>query len=248
MSMGVIRKTFTLLEALDAARGPVSLGELAQKFPYSKPTICRILRSLQKLGYVEQEGGRGWYTATARLATLGQKQPHSGIVKEALPLLQDLHREFDETVNLGVLRGRQVHYLHFLETTKPLRLIAAPNAVDEYYVTALGKAIAAFLPEERLKELLAGTRLRAFTPRTVRSKAALTAELDRVRAQGWAADREEANSGVVCFGVSLIEKGLPIAGVSLSLPAVRLNEKTEKAIVARLVAVAEDFRHKHAAG
>jgi DNA-binding IclR family transcriptional regulator len=71
---------------------------------------------------------------------------------------------------------------------------------------AIGKAVLALLPEEaRLRYMQPG--LRAFTPATITSPRDLIAELDRVRRQGYAVEREEFDEDFCCVAAPMLDAG-----------------------------------------
>jgi DNA-binding IclR family transcriptional regulator len=131
--------------------------------------------------------------------------------------MEKLHQEFNETVNLGVLEGDQISYAACLETTRPLRLMVRPGTKDPFYCTALGRAIAAFLPEREQAELLSRVKVEPRTSKTVRTRSALAKILRETRRRGWVIDNEECDLGVVCLGVPRCGKG--VAGAAPASPS-----------------------------
>jgi DNA-binding IclR family transcriptional regulator len=101
----------------------------------------------------------------------------------------------------------------------PHRLLAVSSVGESFplHCTANGKAFLAGLPPQDLARALAGG-LVALTPRTITDPAALAKELDRVREDGIAYDREEHAEGICAVG--LVLRGLAVA-VSVPLPAQR---------------------------
>jgi len=234
MTVRVLKKAVAVLETLSAAGRPLGLAELSRRMKYPKPTIYRILRSFLELGYLARDRATGDYLPTSRLAQLGRHGQTQDLRRRALPAMEALHREFNETVNLGVLEGDQISYAACLETTRPLRLMVRPGTKDPFYCTALGRAIAAFLPEGERDELIAGARFEPRTPRTVRSRPALRKILKETRRRGWAIDDEECDLGVVCLGAPLLEQGAPVAAISITIPKIRCTPARERDLLQRL--------------
>lgn len=236
MSIAVIDKTFSILEALARTGRPLTLAEVAEESRLPKPTVYRILKSVRDLGYVEQAGRGGAYELAARLATLREYGRDEAVRAKALPLMQRLHAAFDETVNLGLLEGLYVRYAHVLETTQPLRWIVKPGARDAFHTTALGRAIVAHLPEEQQARLV--TKAGASRPARGRrqARAALERELAATRARGYALEEEETVVGVACVAVPLIALGEPLAAVSVSVPVHRFPPEQRAALIAAMCA------------
>ncbi|WP_084442439.1 IclR family transcriptional regulator [Termitidicoccus mucosus] len=230
MAIAVLDKAFSILEVLARAGRSLSLAELAEESRQPKPSAFRILRSLRDLGYVEQEEERGSYRLSERLNSLREYGRDEYLRNKALPLMQSLHAEFDETVNLGVLEGIYIRYAHVLETTQPLRWIVKPGARDAFHTTALGRAVVANLHEVQRERLIAkiGATLPSSKRRT--AMAALKSELDATRERGWATEEEETVPGVACIAVPLASMGEPLVAVSVSVPVHRFPPERREEI------------------
>jgi len=220
-----VDKAFGLLEFLAASRKPAPLQDIAEAVKLSKPTAYRLLRTLQEMGYVTRPADSRDYLVGPRTALLAAADPYAELKSVARPLLRRLHEEFNETVNLGVLSGTQVFYLDFLETTRALRFILTPGQSDPYYCTALGCAAAAQLVEKLFSRLLAETRFRPLTSRTIRSPEELRRRILKTRKTGIAEEMEESVEGVCCLAVSLGKLGYPTAAISMAVPLQRLEPK-----------------------
>lgn len=238
MSIAVLDKTFTILEVLARTGRALSLAELAEEGRLPKPTTHRILRSLKDLGYVQQVDRGGDYRLSERLGSLRAYRRDEAVRDKALPLMRELHAEFDETVNLGLLEGVYVRYAHVLETTQALRWIVKPGARDLFHTTALGRAIVAQLPAEQQARLLT----KACSLRPVRGRSAARAQLERelaaTRERGYALEEQETVAGVACVATSLGPWGEPLAAVSVSVPVHRFPAAQRAALIRAMERVA----------
>lgn len=232
MAIALVEKTFQVLEALARLGAPAPLVRLSVEAELPKPTAYRILQSLASLGYVAQEEGTGHYFATGRLAGLASRDPYHALKERARPVMERLHGRFDETVNLGVLEGTKIVYALVMETEQSLRWVVRPGRSDPFYCTALGRAVVAFLPEERRKRLLGKARLKRVGANTVTQKKKLCAILDETRRRGWASEEEERAAGVVCLAMPLVGWGETEAAISVSVPVSRFTKKMRQSIVA----------------
>ncbi|KAG0921965.1 hypothetical protein G6F31_020098 [Rhizopus arrhizus] len=71
---------------------------------------------------------------------------------------------------------------------------------------------------------------------TLRTPQALRKELEQIRRQGYAEDREENEKDIFCFGCAITDKqGMPVACVSLSIPAFRMSANREVSYIKPLV-------------
>jgi DNA-binding IclR family transcriptional regulator len=239
MSIAVLDKTFTILEVLARTGRSLSLAELAEECRMPKPTVYRILRSLRDLGYIEQLDRGGEYRLSERLESLRAYSRDEAVREKALPLMQELHKQFDETVNLGLLEGIYIRYAHVIETTQALRWIVKPGARDLFHTTALGRAIVANLPAEHQTRLLA----KACATQSVRGRVAMRTKLERelsaTRARGYAFEEQETVQGVACVATTLAPWGEPLAAVSVSVPVHRFPENHRATLIRAMQHAAE---------
>jgi IclR family acetate operon transcriptional repressor len=240
-SIAVLDRALDVLEALAQGTGPLGATEVARRVGTTKSAAFRILSNLERRGYVGKDPETTKYRLGSRLAYLGERSLGTiDLRRVAGHGLETLHRRFEETVNLGVLDGREVVYVDMVESRHGLRMAARVGARDVAHATALGKAMLAFLPPERRRRLLRAPLARR-TERTITDPAALAGELDRVRARGVAEDRGENETGARCLGAPIFDHaGLPIAAISVSAPESRLDDDRAAEVAATLGAVAAE--------
>jgi DNA-binding IclR family transcriptional regulator len=233
MELSAIVKIFRLLEELGSRESSVPLNVLARASGIPKPTAHRVLRQMCNIGYVEREVG-GSYRLTSKIRYLSGPPAERQLLAAGESILEELHRQLDETVNLAVLRNTDVVYLRVLETRQSLRRVVEANCVDPFYCTALGRAIVAHLPQDELNYLLAQKKdLEKLTTETVNDPIRLREILDDVRRLGYAVERDETDIGVTCIGAPIFRNDRVIGAVSLSAPSARLRGGLEnKAISA----------------
>jgi DNA-binding IclR family transcriptional regulator len=233
MELSAIVKIFRLLEELGSRESSVPLNVLARASGIPKPTAHRVLRQMCNIGYVEREVG-GSYRLTSKIRYLSGPPAERQLLAAGESILEELHRQLDETVNLAVLRNTDVVYLRVLETRQSLRRVVEANCVDPFYCTALGRAIVAHLPQDELNYLLAQKKdLEKLTTETVNDPIRLLEILDDVRRLGYAVERDETDIGVTCIGAPIFRNDRVIGAVSLSAPSARLRGGLEnKAISA----------------
>ncbi|OWK43902.1 Transcriptional regulator, IclR family [Fimbriiglobus ruber] len=243
-------KLFGLLEATAGHKDGRPLAELAAEVGLAKPTAHRILKTLVALGYMERVGN-GVYRQTQRIRRLVSDADDRRLVRAADKPLRDLWERSGETVNLGTLRQGKIVYLTVLESRQPLRRTVSPTMTDPFACTALGRAIAAYLPDERLAYLLKTTPLEKRTPHTVVDQTALKKLIAATKVTGVATEEDETDLGVMCVGAPVFDRSGVAAAVSLSAPTARATaasrerwaewvKATAEQITARLTQPAED--------
>lgn len=229
----IVRPLVGALHILDGLRNaslPMGLSDVAEVAGLSKSTAFRYLKTLSLMGYVTQHPN-GAYSLGLSALSLAADDSRDGTLRGAAePEMKALLDEFGETVNLGVPKGKHIHYVAMLESPRPLRLRAESGDADFFHSTALGKAMIAFMPKERV-DLHLKSRLTKFTDRTLINRRQLDQALVVVRQYGYAVDREENEIGCVCYAAPIFgADGVPIAALSVSVPSPRLTAELDLAI------------------
>ncbi|WP_211300054.1 IclR family transcriptional regulator [Haloactinopolyspora alba] len=228
-------RTLEILEVLADAPERIGLGHLARTLSIPKSSLHGILRTMVRRGWVETDDSGQLFGLGVRSLLVGASYvDRDDAVTRAQPLLDWLNAQVGETTHLGRLDGSDVVYLAKRESSHPLRMYSAIGRRLPAHATALGKALLAARDDGEVADLLPA-RLPTLTLNTIGDRDDLLAELDRIRAVGYAIDREENSEGIRCFAVSLRTSRPPVDAVSVSAPTLRLDTRTEQRIIDVLV-------------
>lgn len=225
--VGVAQKLFSVLEALSQQpKSGVPLDEVTQITGMAKTTVFRLLYSMVKLGYVDQDPVTNLYSLSGRFFELGTNAlPYQRLTVIAKPLMQTLFLTFGESVNLAVPLNGLAIYIMVLESPKAHRVAATVGEFSYFHSTSVGKSIAAHLSAEEREEAILRHGMPPMTQATITSQSALEEELEKVRREGVAVDNEENAPGIICVGGAIFaSKGRPIAALSISGPSVRISQ------------------------
>lgn len=221
----VVSRVADVLRALEHRPDGLSLSELAVAVEMPKSTVHRLVSALEAEEFVTPPGtgkihlGRG----IARLGAATRDRLRDQI----RPFLARLRQELEETVDLSVLDGPAARFIDHIAAPHRLRAVSAVGATFPLYCTANGKALLAAMPEERASALLPA-RLVALTAHTKTARKDLWAELDRVRADRVAYDREEHTVGICAVGAVVLDPYGPAAAISVPMPTQRFEGNEEK--------------------
>ena len=237
-SIQVLQRAALLLRTVGEHRGGLRLAELGDVVDLPKTTIHRIVGALTEERLLRVDPlGRIWLgssvLALARLAA-------TELAEQLRPVLIELHRVVDETVDLSVLDGSSVHFIDQIQSTKRLRAVSSVGSTFPLHSSANGKAFMAALSDEQLDDLL-DRPLERFTDNTITDPVELRAEIDVIRSEGVAYDYEEHTMGIAAVAVALCDTSGPIAAISITTPVDRF-EIDEPSLRAELLAAAEQAR------
>lgn len=223
--LGSLRKGLEVIDCF-ARQQTWSLAELASALGQTKPTVFRILHTLEEFGYLAKDPVTGRYALGLRFHTLGSAAVRQEQLRwQALPPLQDLARDTGETVHVGILYDNEAICVQAVDGTRLVRMHAFVGKRTPAHASALGKMLLAHQPDGQIDTLIANRGLPRFTRNTICDAAALHRVLRRVRAQGWALDDEEMELGLRCLGAPITDHtGRACASVAVSAPASRMDK------------------------
>jgi len=232
----LVGKIVVLMETLRDEPAGLSLHELAARTDQVKSSVHRILNSLKKHGYVEQENAGGAYRLGLQVLTLARAL-NGGVklIEVARPYLRELRETFDESAYLAVRRGESGIFVDVQETSRDLRLVGPLGADVHYHATAAGKVIAAFLSPEHRHTLLQRHRPAALTDNTLTTRAAVEQEWSNVRRVGHAVNDEETIVGAIFLAAAVFDSQRQVCGsISVGLPKARYSAELGKTIAEQL--------------
>ena len=222
----VVTKAFVVLETL-SRESKLSLKEITDMVAFPKPTVFRLLYTLQSLGYVDQDPDSQTFTLSSKFVSfVDGANRGNDLLSLARPFMEKLRNEFKETVNLARLVDDSPVYINVLESSHSFRISDSIGDHASYHSTAIGKSIIAFLPLEKREKLLKNYSFTRFTKKTIMNFSTLGKELERVKKQGFAIDDEEGHDGVICISAPIFNRdNQAYAAISLSMPKVRAKKQ-----------------------
>ena len=225
-----VASAVAVLKAFTSATPDWGVSDLAASVGQSKSSVHRILSTLTDEGLLEQDSTSGRYRLGLALFDLAAAVPSQRSLHEAVLLpMTDLRNSTGETVQVGVLDGRQVVYVERLDSPNTLRLFTELGRRNDAHCTGSGKALLAFLPKPQLDKLLKGWDPPRQTEHTIVSRTALVAEFERIRRAGFAENRQESEIGVVSIAAPIRdESGTTIAAMSVAGPADRMDHRRDQ--------------------
>jgi len=190
-----------------------------------KPTIHRLFHTLEQEGFVQRDMDGRSYSPGPRLRSMAGGILSSLRIRTARQaILRRLSREIGETCNIALPDRDAMIYLERVETEWPLRIQLPIGTRVPFYCTASGKMYLASLARNHLKQYLAATDLDRRTPNTITDRDVLMAEIETVRRQGYALDREEFMDSMVAIAVPVRDvHGRLMVTLSFHAPAQRFD-------------------------
>jgi DNA-binding IclR family transcriptional regulator len=238
-----LERGLAVLESVAAAGRPASLAETARRLGLHRSTAHHLMQTLVSAGYLQQEKTSRGYQLTAKLYQLTGRMWNAAQLGEiAQPILQELTRATGEATSVAAWIDGTVTIAAKCEAGGPVRVVQDSAADRPIYCTAVGKALAAWLPRAEVQAALARTRLVRLTPKTIVAPRAFEAELRRIRAAGYAVDDEEQYEGLRCIAMPVFcYTGQVFAAMCVLGPRHRMTQQKVVAVRAPLTALSRQL-------
>jgi IclR family pca regulon transcriptional regulator len=200
---------------------------LARATGLAPATAGRLLATLDDAEFVTR-GRQGWVAGPELHRIVARADPHRVLREKARPMLEELAALGHESVMLVVpLPGPQVEILAQADGPRLLGLTNWVGRRVDMHASAAGKLVLAELSDSELAAWIRHERPRRLTPYTLTTRRELTAEIQRVREQGWAKLDQESEIGLGSIAYAVRDHdGTLSAIVGYSGPADRLDYPT----------------------
>ena len=223
-----LERALDILDAFSLETPALTLTELAARANLAKSTATRLLAVLEERGWLERSADTDRYRIGVRAFEFGQVYIQTTTLEiEALPFLQRLAQECNQTANLGILDRGEVVHIAVVAPPRPIRFDAHAGQREEAHCTGLGKVLLGELSDDELAAVVARHGLTARTQHTITTLDLLREEVAEVRAAGFGLDDEESHLGLRCLALPIRDaRGRIVASVSVSGLAVEFTEET----------------------
>jgi DNA-binding IclR family transcriptional regulator len=217
-----IERAAAILRLLSGRTHRLGVVDLAGELGLPKGTVHGLLRTLQHVGFVEQDQETGKYQLGAALLHMGSSYLDGNELRtRALNWSDSLAARTNESVRIGTLHEGQVLIVHHVFRPDDSLQTLDVGALLPAHATALGKILLAHHPY--VAGEIAKVGLSSFTPATITEPKHLERELDRVRERGWAADIGELVGGEVSCAAPIIDRrGVTVGAMGISGPPDRM--------------------------
>ncbi|WP_400159588.1 IclR family transcriptional regulator [Arthrobacter sp. BPSS-3] len=239
----MVGKALGLLVLLgDEPRG-ASAAELSRRAELPFSTTYRLLGSLTRDGFVDYEPDGRRYHLGLRVFQLGQRvSNHHGFAGTSLPILRRVTEETGEATILSVRDGNHHLTVNKVDGPQTFRVTSDPGHLGALHTTSVGKALVAFADDATRNRLLEELPLDPLTERSITDRGDFRAEIEQVRARGYATMDEENELGMRAVAVPVFNaQGHAFASLATAVPVFRMSMEALVALVPLLQAAAAEL-------
>jgi IclR family acetate operon transcriptional repressor len=225
MEMKSVTRSLRILEAV-AQHQPVTVGELTKLFGLPKSTVQRTLVTLAEAGWLRanRKDTTRWEIGARVLAVRPAALQGSSLFAAAREPMVRLRDTVNETIHLSVPDALQcMVVVDRVDCSHAVRTFHTVGDTSPLHATATGRAVLAHLPKQDVEELIT-LGLERYSDATPTDPDELRAELDRIRTDGYAVNRNQYRPDVCAIAAPVLdEEGTPLATVAISMPDSRYD-------------------------
>jgi DNA-binding IclR family transcriptional regulator len=221
-SIQSIERAAAILRLLSGRSRRIGVVDLSGELGLPKGTVHGLLRTLHKVGFVEQDPETGKYQLGAAVLHMGSSYLDGNELRtRALNWSDALAARTGEAVWIGTLHERQVLVVHHVLRPDDRHQTLDVGSLLPAHATAMGKVLLAYHPFALTEVIRQG--LGSFTDATICDPERLERELERIAQRGWAAEIGELHAGRVSIAAAISDRtGHNVGAMGISGPPERL--------------------------
>lgn len=229
-----LKKGLSVLSCFTWLKSNKSLTEIARELEIPLPTAARLTKALQDTGFLERDPKSKLFSLGFQCYLLGTiAKKTGGLRTTALPYMEELRKQFNETVNLYVREGDSRICYEQVESSHNLKRSAKLGARFPLWAGASGRCFLAFMFEDEVRRILG--HVESLTPNTILHEETVMEKNRELRIQGYGISVSEREWGVSSVAVPIFDASTqPLACMTLSGPTARFTEEMVRNLIPAL--------------
>lgn len=201
--------------------GRLTVAEAAARLGVARSTAHRILQMLVYRDFAAQAADKSYRAGPVLELAAHSRSDTARLRAAALPVLERLVEVVQESANMAIRVGSTARFIASVESAQSLRVGSREGMVFPAHRTTAGLLL---LSELEISEVAAVLEGADAGPNDVPDLTRLVRDLEVIRRQGFAVNREESERGVTAIGVPVRNADrTSVAGISISMPSARYD-------------------------
>ncbi len=182
-----------------------------------KTSVYRMLMSLEEMEFLEKGADSKYRLGLIFLKFGSLVSSRLDIRKIALPIMQELHDDVGEAINLIVRQGDEAIYIEKIDINQKVRLYTAIGRRSPLYAGACARVILSFLPDSEIQTYLESVELKPFAKGTITDKEELYKTICQAKKEGYTISYSELEDYTAALAAPIFDhKGEVVAGLSIA--------------------------------
>jgi IclR family pca regulon transcriptional regulator len=218
-----LARGLSVIECFDSAHTAMTLSEVATRSNLSRGSARRLLLTLQRLGYVGNEGTR--FRLHPRTLKLGYAYLSSQPVWNlARSFIDGVSRDTGLSCSIAILDGTDIVYVARAAAKRILNDYIAIGTRLPAFATSMGRVLLAGQSDAGLDDYFKTEKIISHTPFTNTDIAALRHIIALTRGRGWASNDQEIELGLRSIAVPIRDDGgNVVAAMNVSAQSLRVE-------------------------
>lgn len=218
-SAPALDRALSILEGVASSRAGLTISDLVRRLALPKSSAHCLLVTLERRGYLIRNPRTGRFMFGLKLFDVANRALAAvRLRQQAAPFLQALVAQTGLVVHMGILEQSEILLVEKLGP--PALLRSDPTWVGrrlDSHCTGMGKALIAYLSDDKFDQLFRGHLLPRYNENTITSAAKLREHLAQIRTLGYAFEDEEGEIGFRCIGAPIFDRnGKVVAAISVA--------------------------------
>lgn len=238
---GVGARVVRVLQCVAEMDEEFAVTALARRLGLAASTVHRLLQSLVSTGMIERAGKDSYRPGRELFRMASLLVQRFDLRAIARPVLRELWADWQETCCLCLYEsvGRTARVIDVIASVHPLQYVIEPGSSLSLAWGSLGRTILACLPDEDLRIVLARSEHGPLSGMKAPPRAALLAELRRIRLQRYARYEDRALLNIAGIAAPLFTgDGAVLGSIGVTMPAARFRSCDSRGLIQAVVAAA----------
>lgn len=223
----------------------LSFQEIIELSGIPKTSVYRMLTSLEEMELLDKGADAKYRLGLSFLKFGHLVSSRLDIRKVAYPVIEDLHRDVKEAVNLIVRDGDEAIYIEKLDTNQKVRLYTAIGRRSPLYAGACSRIILTYLLDAEIDVYMNSTELKSFAMGTITDKARLYEVIKQSREDGYTISHSELENHTSAIAAPIFDhKGDIAAGISIAGIEANYQKENASVFAAKAKAAAKEISRR----
>ncbi len=225
--LNAIEKALEIMLKFQGTKPKWGIRELSCELGFSPATVQRILQVLKSYEFIRQDPKtRQYYIGNIFYRFLENLNTANSLTGIGKSYMEDVAKKTLETVHLNIIEGSMRICIDTIESHKVLRAGMPIGNQSPLYAGASAKCLLAFSSDTFKTDYFSTIKILPLTVKTIIDIDQLQTELDKIKAQGYAASIGERTQGIGSLSAPVFNyKGEILASLSLAIPEIRIIQE-----------------------
>lgn len=232
-----VSKTLAILSTFTEDAPVQRTSDIAEKLKMNVSTVSRHLNTLLDWGFLEREDDTGFYYPGINIITLaGISLQRSDVYRFASPELQQLSQKFNVHSHMAIPHKTDIIHMINYANEHTRELMMPMGHRHPMHCSAMGRAIMAYMPPEKVQDILKNSDIREYASETKTNISDIIQELKKVRQKGYCLVVNELTEGKASIAAPIFNRYRePIAAISVSASARNLSQPEKEVELSKIV-------------